>query len=172
MANKNKNKGKRVESEVAEIFSKSTGTNFQRIPNSGAFIGGKNSVRINTLTDSQVLLSKGDIIPGEGYEDCYIEVKGRVEFAYHQLFEKNKELESWIDQCLVDYDKVGGKVLIIVFKINRHGYFSVTPKKQFKFKNNNFLVYYYRDMEWVIESFGQQWVTDRDHEIKTLCSKK
>jgi hypothetical protein len=35
---------------------------FQRVPNSGALIGQSNAYRINTMSKSQVLLARGDII--------------------------------------------------------------------------------------------------------------
>ena len=48
MANKNKNKGKAFERQICEILTNCFGINFQRIPNSGAYVGG-------------VLASNGDI---------------------------------------------------------------------------------------------------------------
>ena len=55
MANKNKTKGKNFERQICELFTKTYGVNFQRVPNSGAFVGGLNTKRYENLTNEQVL---------------------------------------------------------------------------------------------------------------------
>ena len=137
MPNKNKAKGNNVERQVAEILSEGTDTHFQRVPNSGAFLGGANMHRISKLTNAQTLLAAGDLIPGDGFEDCYIEVKSRKDFLFHHLFSENKEINSWIDQCMFDFDEVGAKCLLLIFKPNRKGFFVLTNIKHLKLPEEN-----------------------------------
>ena len=51
MANPQKNKGKNFERFVAKHLSSVFDLNFERIPNSGAFTGGKNVSRASKLTE-------------------------------------------------------------------------------------------------------------------------
>ena len=124
MSNKNKNKGKSVEREVAAILIKATGENFQRIPNSGAAIGGTNVSRMEQMSPEQILLARGDIICGSSYKNLIIECKGRKKFEFHQLFDKSLEFESWCEQVLIDYyAKPEGMKVLIVFKVNQRGFY-------------------------------------------------
>ena len=63
MSSKSKNKGKGFEREVCRILSEIYQDNFERVPHSGAFVGGLNAARKSTLTENQIKAFKGDIIP-------------------------------------------------------------------------------------------------------------
>ena len=65
MPSKGKAKGNKFERNIAAHLGTVFNLNFERVPNSGAFIGGKNKFRINQLTESQQLLARGDIIVPE-----------------------------------------------------------------------------------------------------------
>ena len=63
MSNKSKIKGKSWERDVANFLTKLYNEPFLRVPNSGAFVGGYNIYRTQTMTEQQVKSFKGDIIP-------------------------------------------------------------------------------------------------------------
>ena len=63
MGSKSKTKGSSWEREVATHLSELYKASFIRVPNSGAYIGGKNTVRKEFLHEGQIRMMKGDIIP-------------------------------------------------------------------------------------------------------------
>jgi Holliday junction resolvase len=170
MGNPAKNKGKGFEREVADLFGKVTGLHWQRVPNSGAFIGGKNVGRIQQMSSSQVLLTRGDIIPPDEFKGICIECKFHKDFAFHQLFEKSIELEAWIEQCLVDYNVSGGKAFFVIFKVNRKGMFVCTKKSQFD--NLNGLDYIYKNEAYRLCKFDAEWLKLNLDKLKTLCNEE
>jgi hypothetical protein len=137
MANYNKNKGKAYERKVAKDLCKVFDLSFTRTPNSGAYVGGMNAFRTETLSESQILLTEGDIIVPDEMRNMKIECKTRKNFSFHALFTHNKELESWIAQA-----KSAEKVWLLIFKINNCGEYICFDQRLFEnFKINNFLVY-------------------------------
>ena len=80
MGNKNKNKGKSFERQICKILSDIFGLNFQRIPNSGAFVGGSNIDRYDKLTEEQRLLADGDIIVPKELSHISMECKSYKDF--------------------------------------------------------------------------------------------
>ena len=54
MSNKSKNKGKSWERDVCNFLSELYNQSFIRVPNSGAFVGGKNEFRKETLSTEQI----------------------------------------------------------------------------------------------------------------------
>jgi hypothetical protein len=171
MPNKNKAKGNRAERQVADLLTRATSLNWSRVPNSGAFIGGSNVSRINSLSANQILLAKGDLIPPDEYANVYIEVKSRNGFPYHQLFANSKELDSWLNQCYDNYFEVRAKLLLIVFKITRQGQFVVFKKDQLTHENEAGLDYFYKARnEWYrIAPFSEDWFINHSKEILELC---
>lgn len=174
MSNRNKEKGKGVEREVAAIFSNAFKQNFQRVPNSGAFIGGKNVERMNKLSANQTNLFKGDIIPPDDMPNLIIECKGRKVFSFNLLFDDCIELNSWIDQVEIDYNAVGRKGLyFIVFKINNKGFF-VCYLNNFMISNDddkrelNCLIYNYKENEYIIHRFSKEWLVSNMLNIREL----
>lgn len=170
MSNANKNKGKGFEREVADLFSQATGLHWQRVPNSGAFIGGKNSSRIQQLSNNQILLTRGDIIPPDEYNGICIECKFHKDFPFHLLFDDCLELNKWIDQCMVDYEASNGKVFMVIFKINRRGLFICTLKDQFKITKS--LTYITKNREYSVSKFDLEWIQNNKHTIKELCQNE
>ena len=172
MSNKSKNKGKSFEREVCQLFNKITGLSWVRVPNSGAFIGGNNAFRIQQLSDQQVLLTRGDIIPPEEFQHMMIECKARKEFQFHQLFEQNKEFESWIDQVEVDLQASNAKCPLIIFKPNRRGLYIAGLYDQLN-KNvthGNRLHYEYNDKIWVIFKLTEEWLIANIKLLEELSS--
>ena len=82
---KSKNKGKTYERDVANFLSELYQESFTRVPYSGAFVGGKNIVRTETLSESQTRGFKGDIIPPDTFPLLVIEAKNYGELQWHNL---------------------------------------------------------------------------------------
>jgi hypothetical protein len=114
--NRNKEKGKAFERWVANDLSDIFELSFTRTPNSGAYVGGKNSYRMNTLSNSQILLTEGDIIVPDELQNLKIECKSYKVLPFHQLFTRCKQLDDWIDQA-----SSNEKLWFLLFKINRAG---------------------------------------------------
>lgn len=113
MPSASKSKGNRGEREIADQLSKIFNLNFERVPNSGAFIGGKNSSRISRLSKSQQLLTEGDLIVPEELYHVKIEVKTYKDFSWKSIFTSNKQLDGWISQS-----EDTKKLWFLTFKIN------------------------------------------------------
>lgn len=117
--NSNKNKGSQWERDIAKFLSTTLGGSFIRTPHSGAYVGGKNAYRKDSLSDGQINASKGDIIPPDDLK-MVIEAKAYKDFAFHQLLTGNcRQLDEWIAQTLVCI--VEGDIWFTIFKINNKG---------------------------------------------------
>jgi len=122
MPSKGKAKGNGWEREVAASLTELYGEPFVRVPNSGAFIGGKNAHRKSNLSEEQIRGFKGDIIPGPSFPKLNIEGKFYADFPFHQLIQGScKQLDLWLDQLLTSADD--GDVNILAMKFNRKGKF-------------------------------------------------
>lgn len=174
MANANKNKGKGFESQISDMFAQVTKLNWQRVPNSGAFIGGKNVNRIQSMSANQIQLMRGDIIPPEEFNGVCIECKFHKDFAFHQLFDNSKTLDAWISQCLIDYNRSNGKFFAVIFKINHKGSFICCFENQIKQEKG--LDYIYNDAEnnkihMRVYQFDKHFLNKHITTIKSLCSQ-
>jgi hypothetical protein len=138
MPSKGKAKGNNYEREIARHLGQVFNLNFERVPNSGAFTGGKNSFRLDRLTEAQQLLTRGDIIVPEELSNIAIECKNYKDFAWASLFSEVKQLDGWIEQaqCNTDY-------WFLVFKINRCGSKVVFDIQHFDLfqKPGNYMIY-------------------------------
>ena len=127
MTSRQKSKGNAFERQVADHLSKIFELNFERVPNSGAFTGGKNITRYNTLSDAQKLIYDGDILVPDELSNFKIECKSYKDFSFHGLFSQNKQLDDWISQAEVDF-----KLWFLIFKINNKGSYVVFNKNMWK----------------------------------------
>ena len=128
MTSKSKAKGSSWEREVAKYLSDLYNLSFIRnISGSGAYVGGKNNHRADTLTKSQLVSTRVDIHPPEEFANLNIECKNYNSFSWHQLFEESKQLESWIDQLMAvsDIDSLN----MLCFKITRQGRYIAVPAR-------------------------------------------
>lgn len=118
---KSKNKGKGFEREVCNFLADLYDDSFTRVPDSGAFTGGKNAYRRNTLTEGQIRAHKGDIIPPDEWKYFNAECKNYAEFPFHQMFTRSPVplLEAWLEQTLEAADE--GDCNILFMKFNRKG---------------------------------------------------
>jgi len=122
MSSKSKNKGKSWEREVANYLTNQYNENFERVPHSGAFVGGKNYIRKQKLTEEQAKAFKGDIIPPTSWNHFNAECKSYADFPFHQLFQGHvKILETWLDQLMDAANE--GDFNILFMKFNRKGTF-------------------------------------------------
>ena len=122
MPSKGKAKGNGWEREVATSLTELYGEPFVRVPNSGAFIGGKNAHRKSNLSEEQIRGFKGDIIPGPSFPKLNIEGKFYADFPFHQVVQGScKQLDQWLDQLLTSADE--GDINILAMKFNRKGKF-------------------------------------------------
>ena len=134
MPSASKSKGNRGEREVADKLTEYFGLNFERVPNSGAFVGGKNASRIDRLTKSQQLLTEGDLIVPEELYNMKIECKSYKKFSWFQLFSSSKQLDDWISQA-----EDTKKLWFLTFKISYCGtcvVFSSDRFEDFKIPNS------------------------------------
>jgi hypothetical protein len=122
-----KSKGNRGEREVADRLSKLFKLNFERVPNSGAFVGGKNSSRLLRLSKTQKLLTEGDLIVPEELYNMKIECKSYKKFSWFQIFTSSKQLDDWIQQA-EDTDKIW----FLTFKISYCGTCVVFSQQHFE----------------------------------------
>jgi hypothetical protein len=152
MANKNKNKGKAFERQICEILSKTFGLNFQRIPNSGAYVGGKNAFRYETLTEEQKLLADGDIIVPSELSHISMECKSYKDFSFSGLFlGQNALLDGWIKQA----SETQKSKWLLYFKINNKGIFVVYDMTKFSsdLYKENYHIYQNRYLIQSLEEF-------------------
>ena len=122
MGSKSKTKGKSWERDVCNFLSELYNDSFIRVPNSGAFVGGKNEFRKDYLTAEQIKLSRGDIVPPINFPYFLAECKNYADFPFHLLLGKNSiaQLDTWIEQ--VEHDVTSDNDLWILFiKITRKG---------------------------------------------------
>ena len=101
MTSKSKTKGKSWERDVCNFLSELYQGSFIRVPNSGAYVGGKNEYRKDTLSEEQIKLARGDIVPPQNYPYFLAECKNYADFPFHSLLAKSTiaQLDNWRDQC-------------------------------------------------------------------------
>lgn len=121
MPSKSKTKGSGYEREQAKFLSDLYDGSFVRVPNSGAYIGGKNQTRTVVLSEGQVRSFKGDLIPPDDWKYFNCECKFYAEFPFHQLFSEGRIplLDEWIDQTMEVADNDDFNVIFM--KFNRKG---------------------------------------------------
>lgn len=153
MAVNSKNKGNTWEREIAKFLSKTFNESFIRSPSSGSYVGGSNSHRKETLSDSQITMSKGDIIPPDNMLKLNIEAKFYGEMAFHQLIDNDcPQLNIWIDQSNFTADD--GDLSFIIFKINRRGSWVVFHDSLIKkFKLDGYVKYKHENEFYIIVDF-------------------
>jgi Holliday junction resolvase len=170
MPNRNKAKGNAFERKVCELLMETYGGTWRRSPTSGAFFGGKNFTRLEGASISQAMIDVGDIIPPSAYEGVVIECKSRKDFAFNLLLSSSTELESWIDQAMIDYEKFdSSKVFLVIFKVNRKGMFVVTLKDEIPDDGHTGIDYHYDGNLYRISVFNEDWLMRNKPIIDKRC---
>jgi Holliday junction resolvase len=172
MPNRNKAKGNAFERKVCELLMSEYGGTWRRSPTSGAFFGGSNFHRLEGASISQAMIDVGDIIPPADFEGVVIECKSRKTFSFNLLLSSSTELESWIDQAQIDYQKFDhSAVFMVIFKVNRKGMYVVTLKDELPDNGNTGIEYYYNDEIYNITVFDEQWLARNKDIIKKRCNE-
>jgi Holliday junction resolvase len=169
MTSASKAKGNSFERVVADFLTATYGEKFIRVPGSGAYIGGANTFRKDTLHEAQVRSFKGDIVPGESFPRLNAECKSYKDFPFHQLFSGHvKQLEAWIDQCMDVAD--AGDFNILFMKFNRKGTFvAVQLQDDHKFNLVRYINYgSIKHDHWAIMDFDTFFELNQDA-VKELC---
>lgn len=134
MANAQKTKGKAGEREFCKLLGSIFNENFERIPNSGSFTGGKNAFRNDKLTNEQKLLTDGDIIVPVSLAHFSIECKNYKEFEWHLLYRGVYPLlDKWISQASASHKPMW----LLLIKITRRGLWACYDTNQIKGANQN-----------------------------------
>jgi hypothetical protein len=133
LASKSKNKGKGFEREVSKILGDLYHENFERVPHSGAFVGGINAARKSTLTENQIKAFKGDIIPPDHWNYFNCECKNYADFPFYQLLQAKPIplLEQWLEQTLDAHDE--NDIDLLFMKFNRKGIYLAYPAEHNRF---------------------------------------
>lgn len=172
MPNKSKTKGSNFEREVAKDLSALYNESFIRVANSGAYVGGRNYHRVETLSEGQVQSSRGDIQAPDGWHYFNCECKSYSDFPFHQLLYQGTipVLEKFIEQ-LMDVAKPADLNLLIM-KFNRKGkyiafeenllqsYIKTFRHTNYTNKNNN---------TWAITGYKDFWQLNKNT-IKLLAT--
>ena len=171
MPSPSKNKGNAWEREVANYLGKIYDLSFVRTPGSGAYVGGKNVVRKDTLDASQQKGFKGDIIPPETWSHFNAEAKSYADFPFHQLFSGNvKQLEGWIEQCMDVADP--GDFNILFIKLTRKGKYVAVQNDPSNTKLIFSKSFHYGSLNhgtWTIMDF-QSFFETNSEQVRQLCS--
>lgn len=156
MTSKSKAKGSNWERDIAKFLSDLYGESFVRVPNSGAYIGGANSIRKESLDSGQIRGFKGDIIPPSNWIHFNCEAKNYKDFPFHQLYQGPiKILELWLSQLLQAADS--GDLNILIIKITRKGKFIITQNTLLNC-NQNYSIYNSTNYgTWYIQDYDQFW---------------
>ena len=170
MTSASKIKGNSFERRVADFLTDLYGEKFIRAPGSGAYVGGKNTHRKQSLHEAQIRNFKGDIVPGQSFPRLNAECKSYKDFPFHQLYSGNiKILDSWLSQLMDVSDQ--GDYNILFMKFNRKGEFVVTQQSTtITNKNQNYS--HYNSSEhgcWLIQDFDSFWQLNKEI-VKTLCA--
>lgn len=173
MGSKSKNKGKSWERDFATFLSELYNESFIRVPHSGAYIGGKNSIRKEFLHEGQIRAMKGDIIPPSDWKHFNVECKSYAEFPFHQLFTEGKIglLESWIEQAMDAADE--GDLNLIIMKFNRKGKFVSFPYQNFPDLKASRHIKYESEKygAWAFTGFDSFWTLNKEAVKKLSLAK-
>lgn len=123
MTSSAKIKGNSWERDLAKFLRVQFGGSFIRVPNSGAFIGGRNAHRKESMSNNQILAAKGDLQTPDFMPKLVLECKFYADFAWHSLLTPGNvpQLDAWINQTIECIQE--GDLWMVAFKINRRGTF-------------------------------------------------
>ena len=165
MESKSKNKGKSFEREMANFLSDLYQLSFIRVPSSGAYVGGANAVRKDTLSEGQIRGAKSDIIPPDTWNYFNMECKNYADFPFHHLLWNKPipNLNNWLEQTL-DSAK-DNDFNILTMKFNRKGRYVcvesrlIAPDYKNRLYTNSHVLYNHvkSNTQWVFTEFDSFW---------------
>jgi len=161
MTSPQKAKGNSWERTVAMYLSDLYQSSFHRIPNSGAYVGGKNSVRKESLDTNQVKSFKGDIAAPDSWVNFNCECKSYGDFPFHQVLAGScKQLDAWLEQLMAVADKDDLNILFV--KINRKGKF-IAVQSRYTWITDQFMYYTsQKHGDWIIVDFDHFFKHNKD----------
>lgn len=161
MTSTQKAKGGAWEREVATYMSKLYESSFVRAAHSGAYIGGTNNHRTETLSNNQIRSFKGDIVPPDDWINFNAEAKSYKDFPFHQLpTGKCPIFDSWAKQVLDVAKK--NDINIIFMKFTRKGKF-IAVESKYTWVADNFIHYNSENSgEWIIMEFQHFFDLNKD----------
>ena len=161
MPNPQKQKGNSFEREIAQFLSETYNESFIRAPGSGAYVGGKNTNRMQILHEGQIRSFKGDIVPGQNFPKLNAECKSYADFPFHLVLAGNcKVLEGWLEQMMAVAET--GDLNILFMKFNRKGRF-VAVQSHLTWVTDQFLYYTSSNHgDWIIIEFEHFFKLNRD----------
>jgi hypothetical protein len=170
MTSPQKAKGNSWERTVAMYLSDLYQSSFHRIPNSGAYVGGKNSVRKESLDTNQVKSFKGDIAAPDSWVNFNCECKSYGDFPFHQVLAGScKQLDAWLEQLMAVADKDDLNILFV--KINRKGKF-IAVQSRYTWITDQFMYYTsQKHGDWIIVDFDHFFKHNKDL-LKTYSGSK
>ena len=118
MPNAQKDKGKRWERDCAKALTEAFGENFMRVPNSGAFTGGKNVFRMANMSQNQISASRGDIVPPDSFPHLIVECKHVKPGTVADLMQgPAAKIDQWWAQA--NADAMPGDFAVLLVKEDR-----------------------------------------------------
>ena len=156
MTSKSKSKGNSFEREVAKFLSDTYEDSFVRVPNSGAYIGGSNVHRKQSLNENQAKSFKGDIVGPDSWKFFNAECKNYGEFPFHLVLTGEcKLLNEWLDQLMAVAEPDDLNILFV--KVSRKGKFVCVQTKH-TWVTDQFLYYSSKaHKDWLIIEFDHFW---------------
>ena len=123
MSKKSKTYGKGFEYETRDILREATGIqSFERVPTSGAWIGGANAYKAEFGREDVTEIMAGDLICPEDWR-WTVECKNWEDVSIHQLFmgKESKQINEFLKQ-VYDSAKVANKEPLLVMKWRKKGF--------------------------------------------------
>ena len=167
MPSPQKQKGNSFEREVAIHLSNLYNESFIRAPGSGAYVGGKNTNRMQVLHEGQIRSFKGDIVPGQSFTRMNAECKSYADFPFHQVLAGEcKTLDGWIEQMMAVAEPKD--VNILFMKFNRKGKF-VCVQSSLTWVTDHFLYYTSKNYkDWLIMEYDNYFRLNQEL-LKAYC---
>jgi hypothetical protein len=166
MPTKGKTKGNSGELKIAKFLTSLFESQFMRVPNSGAALGGVNSSRRLLMSKETQRLFKGDIVPPGHLNRMVIESKFYATFPFEKLSRDSRipQLDDWIEQASTSADK--DDMWFLVVRIDRKGSFVLFERRHLAdFEVQNHAIYF--DYVWLdFESFFAR----NKQKIAELCT--
>lgn len=140
-------KGNTSEREMAKILNERfKNYNFARSVQSGAYTGGSNAARAESLTEEQKLVFSGDIRVPKEFKFT-IEHKFYKSISFWDLFNDSSDLHRWMLQAQTDADNVN-KNPMLVCKFNNKKRIVFIHEEPYEpiFKHFNWNCYWLEDL--------------------------
>ena len=123
MGSKSKRLGKGFEYEVRDLLREATGIqSFERVPTSGAWIGGQNAYKAQFGREDVTEIMSGDIICPQGWR-WTVECKNEADVPIHQLFlgDKCDKINEYLEQVF-NSSMTAKKQPLLIMKYRKSGY--------------------------------------------------